>query len=160
MTEEGRIVDLGTKRVACTPGQLLRYNLVKGDILFNNTNSPDLVGKVAMFQLEGQFVFSNHLTRIRVDRKQMIPEFLHRFLLLLWLTGYFKQQGTQWINQAAINVEALFALAVPVPSLTVQEHIVRILEEAEVLRRLQAASKKRLDDLFQSLLHRAFQGEL
>lgn len=156
LTEEGTLVDVGTKRVPCAASQLTRYDLRVGDILFNNTNSPNLVGKVAIFKLEGVFVFSNHLTRIRVDSNQVLPEFLQRFLFLLWRNGFFKQQCTQWINQAAFNLEALSSLPVPIPTLIEQERIVRILDEAEILRQLRTTVDERTKHLKKSLLEEMF----
>jgi type I restriction enzyme S subunit len=156
LTEEGLLIDIGTKRVPSVAGQLHRYSLRPGDILFNNTNSPELVGKVAIFRLDGAFVFSNHLTRIRVDRNKILPEFLQRFLFMLWRDGYFKQQCTQWINQAAININALASLPVPVPPIVEQERIVQILDEAETLRRLRAQADKRTNALIPALFEQMF----
>ena len=156
MTEDGTIVDKGTKRVPCTPGQLNRYSLRGGDVLFNNTNSPELVGKVAVFRLDGVFVFSNHLTRIRIDQHQVIPDFLQRYLFLLWRDGYFKLQCTQWINQAAINVNALSRLPIPLPPLPEQERIVHLLDEAEALRRLRSQADERTGQAAASLFEAMF----
>src|SRR5262245_47199645 len=46
-----------------------------GDVLFNNTNSPELVGKTAPIVEEGDWAFSNHMTRLRPP-----PEISHRFI--------------------------------------------------------------------------------
>ena len=60
-------IDLSeTKRVPANDAWIKRYSLKPGDVLFNNTNSPTLVGKTALFDEDGLFLFSNHMTRIRV----------------------------------------------------------------------------------------------
>jgi type I restriction enzyme S subunit len=76
--------------VKCVPAtgvQLERYRLQRGDILFNNTNSPSLVGKTAYFDEEGLYTFSNHMTRIRVDFRVADPRFVARYLHWSWSQG-------------------------------------------------------------------------
>ena len=58
-----------------------KSNIVqKGDILFNNTNSQELVGKSAFFDLNGVYFHSNHITRVRVDETILRPKFLYILL--------------------------------------------------------------------------------
>jgi restriction endonuclease S subunit len=54
----------------------------------------------------------------------------------------------------------LRALPVPVPSLPLQKDFARQVTEIGELEAKQAASRRRLDDLFHSMLHRAFTGGL
>ena len=49
--------------------------MYQGDVIFNNTNSEDLVGKTAYFDLTGNFVLSNHMTIIRVLDDKCIARF-------------------------------------------------------------------------------------
>lgn len=51
-------------------------------------------------------------------------------------------------------------IQIPVPPLSLQRLFAERVAEVRALEEKQVASRKRLDDLFQSLLHRAFQGEL
>jgi type I restriction enzyme S subunit len=81
LTEDGTIVLEGTKSVDCSAAQAEKYSLQPGDVVFNNTNSPELGGKVAIFAQQGHFVFSNHMTRIRVDKGALSPKFLQRLLV-------------------------------------------------------------------------------
>src|SRR5690349_14869732 len=41
--------------------------LKKGDVLFNNTNSPELVGKTTVVQIDARLAYSNHMTRVRLE---------------------------------------------------------------------------------------------
>ncbi len=76
VSPNGRITLEGIKHVTVTDGDLERYRLLPGDIVFNNTNSEEWVGKTAVFdQHGGVFVYSNHMTRIRVRRELVLPEF-------------------------------------------------------------------------------------
>src|SRR3972149_1002607 len=67
------------------------YLLQPGDILFNNTNSVDLIGKAAIFKGEfSRCVYSNHLTRIRVDTRKAVPQWILYLLVRKWRLGTFK----------------------------------------------------------------------
>ncbi len=160
MTRDGALITDGTKVVNCTSKQKSKYRLEPFDILFNNTNSPDLVGKTVLFALKGDYVFSNHLTRIRVDEKKVLPVFLQHILHGLWRQGYFKRLCTQWVNQAAINFDALSAIEFTLPPLNLQYEFAKRVAEVRGMEEKQAESRKKLDDLFNSLLDRAFKGEL
>ena len=54
-------------RIPASDAELREYYLHDDDILFNNTNSRDLVGKTCLFRRPSDetFLFSNHITRIR-----------------------------------------------------------------------------------------------
>jgi len=66
------------------------YFISKGDILFNNTNSVELVGRAAVYkELFGNYTYSNHITRIRVKKQVIIPDFLSWYLNYLWSKGFF-----------------------------------------------------------------------
>ncbi|MDH4086990.1 MAG: restriction endonuclease subunit S [Nitrospira sp.] len=62
--------------------------------------------------------------------------------------------------RANLNAATLKALEIPVPPLPLQEEFAARVSDIRAVQAEQAASRRRLEDLFQSMLHRAFQGEL
>src|SRR5690625_1752801 len=63
----------------------VRYHLSSGDVLFNATNSPSLVGKAAHFDSFNEpVVFSNHFIRLRPATDRLDGRYLARWLNLLW----------------------------------------------------------------------------
>ncbi|MBE7420746.1 MAG: restriction endonuclease subunit S [Ideonella sp.] len=80
--------------------------LAVGDVLFNNTNSPDLVGKTAAVSVAGDFAFSNHMTRIRFA-DDVLPKFGALQLHFLWMRGYFKYNCVKHVNQASVSSRTL-----------------------------------------------------
>jgi hypothetical protein len=56
------------------------YTLERGDILFNRTNSAELVGKTGIFGLDGRYLFASYLVRIKTDRNLLLPEFLNFYM--------------------------------------------------------------------------------
>ena len=156
ISPDGRLDLSEIKRVPATKVQLAKYQLTPGDILFNNTNSPDLVGKTAFFDLSGEFTFSNHMTRIRVSSTVADPRYVARFLHWAWVQGAFRALVTQWVNQAAINRSQLASVTIPLPPLSEQRRIVEILDQADHLRRLRAEADAKADRILPALFIEMF----
>ena len=78
----------------------------RGDVLFNNTNSAELVGKTAVFDQDGEWGFSNHMTRLRLP-PGILSDFVAYQFLFLWQEGYFQLRSTQHVNQASISGRTL-----------------------------------------------------
>jgi type I restriction enzyme S subunit len=83
-----------------------RTRIHRGEILFTNTNSFELVGKTAAFLKEGDWALSNHMTRIRLP-EGFSPDFVARQLHLLWMLGYFRHRCTRYVNQASFGSRSL-----------------------------------------------------
>lgn len=139
--------------------------LQAGDVLFNNTNSAELVGKTAVVSTrETGFAFSNHMTRIRPEFG-VNPTFAARQLHFLWMAGYMKHRCTNHVNQASLSSKTL-AKTIPflLPPAAEQTRIVAKLEE--LLSDLDAgvaelkAAQKKLKQYRQSLLKAAVEGAL
>ncbi|MXS83110.1 restriction endonuclease subunit S [Nitrosomonas oligotropha] len=142
VSPDGKITFEGIKHISASVKEGERYTLKKGDVIFNNTNSEEWVGKTAVFDQEGEYVFSNHMTRLRVQRELVIPEYLASYLHQLWAIGYSKTRAKRWISQAGIETSALASFKIPLPTLPEQQRIVDVLRQAEAaqnqqLRRLQ-----------------------
>jgi len=157
----GKIDLTVVKSVPSTEGRTLS----PGDILFNNTNSPDLVGKTALIgEREAGFAFSNHMTRIRVD-KSVSPNYVAHYLQFLWVSGYMKHRCTNHVNQASISSKTL-AQTVPLLVPPTDEQL-RMVEKLEgLLSNLDAGvaeletAQRKLAQYRQSLLKAAVEGAL
>ncbi|ASJ11261.1 hypothetical protein A3L12_08120 [Thermococcus sp. P6] len=136
------------------------YSLKKGDVLFNNTNSKELVGRAALVIKDMECGFSNHITRIRVDKSLILPEFLTYAINYLWVTGYFLRISTKWIGQAGVNNQKLKATKIPLPPLEEQKRIVARIEELfskiDRMKELRRQAKEQAEDLLKSALHHVF----
>jgi len=114
-----------------------------GDILFNNTNSQELVGKTSLVDRDYDYGFSNHITRIRL-RDGVLPGFVVFYLTLLRNSGHFARLCTRWINQAAINTDTLKKQTILLPPLAEQKRIVAKVDELMALcDRLEAQQQER-----------------
>jgi type I restriction enzyme, S subunit len=140
------------------------FNLRKGDILFNNTNSAELVGKTAIVRKNLPYAFSNHLTRIRLDTNLVMPEWIITIFQKYWREKIFENMCTRWVGQAGINQTALKNVSIPLPPLPEQKKIVAYLdslsEKITQIQALQTETLENLKQLEQSILHHAFTGKL
>ena len=111
---------------------LRQYKLEKGDILFNRTNSMDLVGKVGVFKLEGDFVFASYLIRIRVS-KDNNPYFVNYALNSYPIQCSLRSKATPAVSQANINSKSLRVTSILIPTEKwEQDEIVSKIEQIEL----------------------------
>jgi type I restriction enzyme S subunit len=148
------------RRIPADTRKLQRYSLKPGDVVFNHTNSPDLVGKAALFKrFREPILYSNHFLRLRVHAKLLDPVYLAWWLHLQWTKRVFEGLCTQWVNQATVRVDDLLSLQVRLPSLVEQRRVGRILEQADRLRRIRRYALE-LGDVFLPAAFLKFFGEL
>lgn len=157
VTPEGRISLEGIKHVTVAEGDLVRYRLQPGDVIFNNTNSEEWVGKTAIFDRDGgDFVYSNHMTRIRVRSSLVSPTFLALYLHFLWDSGYSRNRSKRWVSQASIGAPTLLKFKVPLPPLPEQQGIVDTLQEVDSIVVAKGRASRRFDDLIQGYYRQQF----
>lgn len=128
---EGKVVDNNLKYINLDDTDLERYRLNKGDILFNRTNSMDLVGKVSQFNLDGDYVFASYLLRLKVNSK-IIPSYLNRYLNLPIIQYRLKAYATPSVNQANINPSSIRSFPIVLPTIEEQIKIDLILEKMDL----------------------------
>jgi type I restriction enzyme, S subunit len=154
---EGNLDLEGIIRVPATSKQVSDCSLEAGDVLFNNTNSTELVGKSALFRGHSEPVtFSNHFTRLRVNREQLEPRYLARWLTRQQHQRVFEGLCTRWVGQSAVRTEKLLALAIPLPPLPEQKRIADILDKADAIRRKRREAATSLRDFIRSLFDASF----
>lgn len=128
------------------------YLLEPGDVLFNATNSPALVGKSAFFSGQDEpTVFSNHFLRLRPKDSALDGRFLSRWLSLQFQRRVFEGMCRQWVNQATVSRDSLLSLRVPTPPLLDQRRIAEVLDRADALRVKRRAALTQLDTLTQAI---------
>jgi len=120
--------------------------LTKEEILFNNTNSQDLVGKTAFFNLDGKFFCSNHITRIKANKRVLLPKYLWIVLNLYQKKKVFFSICTNWNNQSGVNSSLLNSVKIPVPEIDIQGKIVQLMENAYSQKQRKEAESNRLLD--------------
>ncbi|MDQ1251023.1 MAG: putative Type restriction modification specificity domain protein [Euryarchaeota archaeon] len=140
------------------------YTLKKGDILFNNTNSTELVGKSALIDGDYQFAFSNHINRIRVKKSMASPEYFHYYLLYMWSKGHFERNCKKWIGQSGYTVKELSEQGILLPPLAEQIRIAlkldRQMVQIEMMKKEAESYKEDAKNLFNAYLKEIFSSNL
>jgi type I restriction enzyme S subunit len=140
--------------------EIEKYLLNPNDVLFNRTNSPELVGKTAIYKGETPAIFAGYLIRIRRKEDLLDADFLNYFLNSEFAFEYGKTVVISSVNQANINGAKLKGYPIPVPSISDQARIVKELDElSEETQRLESIYQRKiaaLDEQKKSLLHEAF----
>lgn len=134
------------------------------DVLFNNTNSPELVGKTAVYEDAEPRAFSNHMTRIRCRAEVLDPRYCAAALHFRWQSGHFASVCNNHVSQASISRAVLLATEIPLPPLAEQKRIVAkvesLLAKVQSARARLARAPLLLKRLRQSILAAACDGRL
>lgn len=162
--QEGEIDLRNLKYVPLAAADLSSFRLRRGDILFNRTNSPELVGKAAVFEADLQAIFASYLLRLVCDERLVQPRYVCFWINSPWGRAWARAVRTDCVSQSNINGSKLLAMPLPAPPLAEQREIVRRIEAlfalaARTEERL-AAAVSRVERLPRTILSRALGGEL
>lgn len=164
--QDGRLIDTGSMKYAdIDKREFQKYKLQPGDILFNRTNSFELVGKTGIFDIEGDYCFASYLVRVLFDKKNILSEFLNYLMNSKSFQNSIKKKASKSINQANINATILSNEPVQFPiSLEEQKNIVihlnSLRRETQHLESIYQRKLQALGELKKSLLAEAFAGNL
>ncbi len=161
---QGGRLDWGNLVYTDDKEEIKKYLLKHNDVLFNRTNSPELVGKTAIYKSERPSIFAGYLIRIHRNEELLDADFLNYFLNSEIASEYGKTVVISSVNQANINGTKLMGYPIPVPALSEQRAVVENLDElSQETQRLETIYQRKLaafDELKKSLLHQAFSGQL
>jgi len=98
--------------------------LKEGDILFNRTNSKELVGKCGVFHEQGDYVYASYLIRVRTKPEIADPDFIAFIINGPIGRQQIDSMSRQIIGQANVNSQELRSLRIPLPPLPIQKQLV------------------------------------
>jgi len=136
-----------------------KYTLQNGDLVFNRTNSKELVGKTAVFDLNQVMAFAGYLIRLRTN-KLGNP---------IYISGYLNSRhGKETlfcmcksiIGMANINARELQEISIMIPPVILQN---KFEEKIKLLKKIRLKTDEQIiasSSIFQTLLQQAFKGEL
>ena len=144
--------------------EIAKYLLHEGDVLFNRTNSPELVGKTAIYRSELPAIFAGYLIRVNQISAVVESQYLNLFLNSDVARQYGDSVKTDGVNQSNINGAKLVNYPFPYCSVQEQREIVRILDKTmSIVDDAEAkidAELERTVALRQAILKKAFAGHL
>lgn len=119
LTYDGHLDLSDMKYIDISDNEIEKCIVRKGDILFNRTNSIELVGKTCVFDLDDNMVIAGYIIRVRLNEK-LLPIVLSSYMNSPVLKEQLKNMAKGAVNQANINAQELQSIEVYLPPLELQ----------------------------------------
>ena len=113
------------RKTATTAREPDKWLLRKGDFLINRTNSKELVGKSAVFNLDGDYTYASYVIRYRFDTSIVLPEYVNILFMLPLVRFQIDTMSRQTAGQCNINSDEIGSIRIPIPSISEQEEIIK-----------------------------------
>jgi type I restriction enzyme S subunit len=159
ITYSGRIDLTSLSYIELSRDEFEELRLIPGDIIFNRTNSTDLVGKTAHWNLEMDAVLASYLVRLKPN-EQVLPDYFTALLNSRYYKRLFQERCRKAVGQSNISPTLLKEFPMLIPPLLLQQQFAHIVRKFDRLRAQQREAERQAEHLFQALLHRAFRGEV
>jgi type I restriction enzyme, S subunit len=149
------------KTIEALPGDVEALRLQHGDVLMTEGGDFDKLGRGAMWEADiPDCIHQNHVFRVRCVRKRLMPEFFACYIQSPLARAYFLKCAKKTSNLASINMTQLRALPIPEVPIEEQRTFSKRVKSVRALQATQASASADGDVLFNSLVQRAFRGEL
>ena len=155
LTYDGHIDLSDLKFIDVSDNELEKCVVRKGDVLFNRTNSVDLVGKTAVFEFEEDMVIAGYIIRVRLNN-ELLPEVLSQYMNLEAIKDILRNMAKGAVNQANINAQELQSIMVYVPDPDMQKQFVEIKKQVDKSKSVVQKSLEETRMLFDSLMQSYF----
>jgi type I restriction enzyme S subunit len=136
-----------------------KYVVKKGDILFNRTNSKELVGKTGLYNENTEMIIAGYLIRVRTNEFSN-PYYIWAYLNSIHGKLILTNMCKSIVGMANINAQELQDIKILIPPIILQTQFAERIQAIEAQKQLALASLQKSENLFNSLLQRAFKGEL
>ena len=143
------------KRIDVPENELGKCTVRRGDVLFNRTNSKELVGKTCVYDRDEMMVLAGFVIRVRVN-DLVLPEFLSAFLNTDFSKRTLLGMCKAAIGQANINAQEMQNIGIYIPPIELQREFVQFKNQTD---KSKAAIQKALDEaqlMFDSLRQKYF----
>lgn len=130
ITYNGELDLSDTKWIDIPDNELAKCTVQRGDVLFNRTNSKELVGKTCLYNRDELMVLAGFIVRVRMNDRA-IPEFLVQYMNLPYMKEYLLAMCKAACGQANINAQELQSIPIYIPPVDIQKTFVGIKEQAD-----------------------------
>jgi len=159
--QDGRILIDDVQKIEVLESEVEKYRLKRGDILLTEGGDPDKLGRGAVWKGEiDPCIHQNHIFRVRTNKKIVLPECLSALIGSQRGKRYFLKAAKQTTGVASINKTQLSGFPALVPPIDIQDEYLNRLEKFNYMVDIQMNNYKESGKLFNSLVQRAFRGEL
>ncbi|MCC6487224.1 MAG: restriction endonuclease subunit S [Candidatus Hydrogenedentes bacterium] len=157
---DGRIVPNNLQMVSIAKSDLLKFKVEPEDVLFNRTNSFELVGRTAIFELSGEYVFASYLIRLRTHTESLRPAFLNHYFNWDATQSRLKGIASRAVSQSNISASRLRGFVVPTPAPDEQDEIIGSINQIDNVHSVRQHQLGVLRGLFRTLLHQLMTAQI
>ena len=145
--------------VELSENEFNKLKLTKGDVIFNRTNSTELIGKTAYWDRNIDAVLASYLIKLTMNSK-VDPIWFSNLLNTKYYKSLFALKCKKAVNQSNISPTLLKEFPMYFPPKELQMQYAEIFKQIRLLKDKQNKSEIELDNLFNNLMQKAFNGEL
>jgi type I restriction enzyme S subunit len=136
-----------------------KYLVNKGELLFNRTNSKELVGKTAVYRKTMPMAYAGYLVKL-IPNKNANTEYISAYLNSKHGKLVLLNMAKNIVGMANINAEELKKIKILLPPIELQNQFAETVQKIELQKELMQQSLTELENNFNSLMQKAFKGEL
>lgn len=155
LTIDGHLDLTNLKYIDIPDDEIEKCVVRKGDILFNRTNSVELVGKTAVFDLSEEMIIAGYIIRVRL-KDVLLPEVFGQFMNLEVMKKTLRGMAKGAVNQANINAQELQSINIYLPDISLQKEFVKIKEQVDKSKVVVQKHLEKAQLLFDSLMQEYF----
>lgn len=119
MTDDGRLDLSDLKYIDLSGAELENAKVVRGDLLFNRTNSREKVGKTCVFNKNEPMVIAGYIVRVRFDER-VEPGYVSAFLNSNYGKALLRKMAKGAVGQANISAKEMAKIELPLPPIELQ----------------------------------------
>ena len=145
-----------------TTQELEEFGLEQGDIVVNRVNTSELVGKAGVVPASfGKATFESKNIRMRLDTKQILPEFLSVFVQTKAYSNQLLSKAKTAVAQATITQVDLDAIIIPLPpTIDEQQEVVRVISTIDKKLQLEKEERVKVDKIKRGLMDLLLTGKV
>ena len=155
ITYDGHLDLTDLKYIDIPDSEIEKYLVKKGDVLFNRTNSKELVGKTCVFDVDEPMVIAGYIIRVRVNDK-VLPEYLSAVLNSRYGKQTLAEMCKAIVGQANINAQELQNIAILIPPIELQMRFSQLVSNIEQIKQPINQSLDQLETLKKALMQKYF----
>ena len=155
ITYNGELDLTDTKQIDVPESELPKCTVQRGDVLFNRTNSKELVGKTCVYDKDEMMVLAGFIIRVRVNNR-VLPEFLSSFLNMDFSKQMLLGMCKTAIGQANINAQEMQNIKIYIPPIDLQTEFVNFKQQVKISKNIISRSREKLETLKKALMQEYF----
>lgn len=155
ITYSGELDLSDVKTIDIPDDELDKCSVRRGDVLFNRTNSRELVGKTCVYNRDELMVLAGFVVRVRVNDR-LLPEFLSAFMNTDFTKTLLLSMCKAAIGQANINATEFQNIGIYFPPIEHQQEFVQMKAQADKSKLAVKQSLEKLETLKKSLMQQYF----